>query len=121
VRVSPSAFVWIGLFSPDHAEFAVIQQAFDLPGLLVEDALNPAHRPEIEFDERGHGLAVLKVLHYVESTSDVLTGQVGVFIGDQSAVTIRFGDTRDLAPLPAAADPGCPPAQPRARSACCTC
>jgi len=95
----PSAFVWIGLFSPDHAEFAVIQQAFDLPGLLVEDALNPAHRPEIEFDERGHGLAVLKVLHYVESTSDVLTGQVGVFIGDQYAVTIRFGDTRDLAPL----------------------
>ena len=98
-RRDPKAFSWIGLFSPSAHEFAVIAQAFELPILQVEDAMNPAHRPEIELDDRGHGLAVLKVLHYVEPTSDVLTGQVSVFIGDQFAITIRFGDTRDLSPL----------------------
>ena len=95
----PQAFAWIGLYAPSPAEFAVVQEAFGLPALLVDDALNPAHRPEVELDEHGHGLAVLKVLDYVESTSDVLTGQVAIFIGEQFAITIRFGNTRDLNPL----------------------
>ena len=98
-REDSGSFIWIGLYAPSPDEFAVVQEAFDLPRLLVDDAMNPAHRPEIELDAQGHGLAVLKVLHYVEASSDVLTGQVSAFIGEQYAVTIRFGDTYDLAPL----------------------
>ncbi|MBU6243751.1 MAG: magnesium and cobalt transport protein CorA [Actinomycetales bacterium] len=93
------AFTWVGLYEPTHEEFAVVQGAFDLPSLFVEDALNSSHRPEIELDDDGHGLAVLKVLDYVEASSDVLTGQVGIFLGPHYVVTVRFGDTRDLSAL----------------------
>jgi magnesium transporter len=92
----PGSFVWIGLFEPTKAEMQIVAETFCLDHLLVEDAANPAQRPKIELDRKGHGLVILKVLDYVESTSDVNTGQLAVFIGSDYVITVRFGQIGDL-------------------------
>ena len=40
---------------------------------------------------------VLKTLRYVESTSDVETGEVMMFVGDRFVVTVRYGEASPLA------------------------
>jgi len=90
------SFVWLGLFEPTRAELDMVASVFDLPKLLVEDASNSEQRPKFEFTPEGTGLALLKTLDYVDSTSDVLTGQLAVFIGSWFAVTVRFGEIGDL-------------------------
>lgn len=92
----PDAFVWVGLFEPSRQELQTVAEAFDLDHLLVEDAANSAQRPKFELDDHGHGLVIVKVLDYVESTSDVNTGQVGIFVGPNYVITVRFGSTEDL-------------------------
>ncbi len=92
----PGAFVWVGLFEPSRTELQTAAEVFDLDHLLVEDAANSSQRPKFELDDAGHGLAIVKVLDYVESTSDVNTGQVGIFVGSNFVVTVRFGSTEDL-------------------------
>ncbi|MBI1350878.1 MAG: magnesium transporter [Actinomycetales bacterium] len=90
------SFVWLGLFEPTRAELDMVADVFELPKLLVEDASNPEQRPKFEVTPEGTGLALLKTLDYVESTSDVLTGQLAVFVGPWFAVTVRFGQIGDL-------------------------
>ena len=92
----PDGFVWIGLFEPTKAELEIVAQAFNLDHLLVEDAANPAQRPKIELDDNGHGLVILKVLDYIEQSSDVNTGQLAVFVGSDYVITVRFGQIGDL-------------------------
>ncbi len=92
----PGSFVWIGLFEPTKAELEIIADTFSLDHLLVEDAANPAQRPKFELDRKGRGLVILKILDYVESTSDVNTGQLAVFIGADYVITVRFGQIGDL-------------------------
>jgi magnesium transporter len=95
-RATPESFVWLGLFEPTRAELQMVSEIFDLSQLQVEDAANPAQRPKFELDGAGRGLALLKVLDYVDSTSDVHTGQLAVFVGSWYAVTVRFGQIGDL-------------------------
>lgn len=94
--VDEDAFVWLGLFEPTRAELEMVADVFELPRLQVEDAANSAQRPKFEVDDSGRGVAVLKILDYVDSTSDVLTGQLAVFVGSWYAVTVRFGQIGDL-------------------------
>jgi magnesium transporter len=93
----PGSFVWIGLFEPTHDELAEVAEAFDLDQLLVDDAANPSQRAKIEFGDDDTVFALLKLLDYVEGTSDVETGQVAVFVGPWYAVTVRHGSLGDLA------------------------
>ncbi|MDO8309166.1 MAG: magnesium and cobalt transport protein CorA [Actinomycetota bacterium] len=90
------SFVWLGLFEATRAELDMVAEIFELPTLQVEDAANPAQRPKFEIDENGQGLALLKVLDYTESTSDVHTGQIAVFIGPWFALTVRHGALGNL-------------------------
>lgn len=90
------SFVWLGLHEPLRAELDLIGEEFGLPHLLIEDASNPEQRAKVELDEQGHGLVILKVLDYVESTSDVITGQVAIFVGPWFVITVRYGRIKDL-------------------------
>ena len=92
----PDSFVWLGLFEPTKDELSMVQRVFSLSHLHVEDAGNPEQRAKFDFDEQGHGLAVLKVLDYIEHSSDVHTGQIAVFVGSWFVITVRFGQTGDL-------------------------
>ena len=89
-------FVWVGLFEPTKAELDMVGDIFQVPRFQMEDAANAEQRPKFEIDEAGQGMAVLKVLDYVDSTSDVLTGQISVILGRGFALTIRYGRTADL-------------------------
>ena len=93
---TPDSFVWLGLFEPTRAELQMVAEIFGLQQLQVEDAANEAQRPKFELDDTGCGMALLKVLDYVESTSDVRTGQLAVFVGPWYAVTVRYGQIGDL-------------------------
>ncbi len=89
-------FVWVGLFEPTQGELDMVGDIFQVPRFQMEDAANAEQRPKFEIGDTGHGLAVLKVLDYVDSTSDVLTGQISVILGRGFALTIRHGRTADL-------------------------
>lgn len=95
-HATPGSFVWLGLFEPSQDELAAVGEIFDLPRLQLEDAANPAHRPVLEWDGQDQALLIAKMLDYVDSSSDVLTGQTSVFIGHGYAITVRFGQTRNL-------------------------
>lgn len=91
----PDAFVWIGLFQPTKSELDVVADVFGLDLLQVEDAANPRQRAKFEVGKDG-AFVLLKILGYVERTSDVETGQIAVFVGPSYAVTVRHGELGDL-------------------------
>lgn len=95
-HATPESFVWLGLFEPTRAELLMVAQIFELQPLQVEDAANDAQRPKFELDGTGCGMALLKLLDYVKSTSDVRTGQIAVFVGPRYAITVRYGQIGDL-------------------------
>ena len=94
----PGAFIWLGLFEPTRAELDCVREAFDLPPLQVDDAANPRQRAKVEVMD-GNVLALMKVLDYLESSSDVRTGQLAVFAGSDHVVSVRHGNVGDLRPL----------------------
>ncbi len=95
-HATPGSFVWLGLFEPTRAELEIATEVFGLQHLQVEDAANQSQRPKVELDSAGCGMVLLKVLDYTDSTSDVSTGQLAVFVGPWFAVTVRFGQLGDL-------------------------
>lgn len=89
-------FLWIGLKDPTTEEFDEYNGELNLHPLAVEDALHGDQRPKIDLYE-GSTLVVLKTLHYVESTSDVETGELMIFVGDRFVLTVRYGEVNPLA------------------------
>jgi magnesium transporter len=92
---SPTKFVWIGLKQPSPEEFESVAQEFHLHELAVEDAIKAHQRPKLEV--YGHTLfVVLKTACYIDSTEDVETGEILLFVGDGFIVSVRHGDASDL-------------------------
>jgi len=98
-RAVRGSFLWLGLHEPSRAELEQVGARFDIPHLLLEDAANPEQRAKVELNDDGHGLVILKVLDYIESTSDVVTGQVAILVGSWFVITVRFGPIKDLHPI----------------------
>lgn len=90
-----SGFVWIGLKDPTDAEFDEVRHDLGLHPLAVEDAVNGHQRVKVEHYEQTV-FAVLKTLRYVESTSDIETGEVMIFFAKSFVVTIRRGEAAPL-------------------------
>ena len=95
-EASPGSYVWIGLFEPTAAELARVATAFGLDQLQIDDAANAQQRAKFEFEDEGRVFGLLKVLDYVPGTSEVVTGQIAVFVGPWFAVTVRHGETGNL-------------------------
>jgi magnesium transporter len=89
-------FVWVALINPTESEVASAAEVFSLPPLSLEDATSRQQRAKIEVGDRSL-FVLLKVLHWVDETSDVETGQVACFVGPGYAITIRYGDAADTA------------------------
>ena len=92
------SFVWLGLRDAKDDEVYLAASLFGLSHLDVEDALSPAQRPKVQIHE-GRVSAVLKVLGYIEETSDVETGQIAIFVGPSYVLSIRQGTPGDLSNL----------------------
>jgi len=92
------SFVWLGLRNPALQELELAARVFDISDLHIEDAMSIGQRPRIEIDAE-RVFAVLKVLDYVEPTSDVETGQIAVWVGPSFVISARIGDPGDLTGL----------------------
>ena len=95
---SPGNFLWIGLKDPTHAEFDEVNDELQLHALAVEDAVQGRERAKVELYDTSV-FVVLKPLRYIESTSDIETGELMLFVGDHFIVTVRRGDASPLAGL----------------------
>jgi magnesium transporter len=91
-------FLWVGLKDPSLAEFAQVDTELGLHPLAIEDAVKGGQRGKIEAYD-GSVFVVLKTLRYLDSTSDIETGEVNVFVGDHFVVTVRSGELSPLAGL----------------------
>lgn len=98
LRWDGEGFLWIGLKDPTDAEFAAVNDQLMLHPLAVEDAVQGNQRPKIDFYDNLM-FVVLKTLRYIEATSDVETGELMVFVGDQFVLTVRKGEANPLAGL----------------------
>jgi magnesium transporter len=94
-----NAFVWIGLYEPDEAEFESVRREFNLHELAIEDAIHAHQRPKLEvYDDTL--FVVLKTARYVEADDTVEFGEIMLFIGPQFVVAVRhkpasaLGDVR---------------------------
>lgn len=94
----PKQFTWIGLFEPTPVEMALVQEVFDLPQLMVDDAMNHGQRPKVELGSPC-SLVIMKILSYYESTSDVETGQIAIFLSEHYVITVRFGPLGDISTI----------------------
>jgi len=90
-------FVWLGMFEPDEAELAEVQERFGLHDLAIEDAQNFHLRPKIERYSEGQVLfAVFRTARYVEEREEVDMGEVSVFFSSHFVITVRQGTASDL-------------------------
>ena len=96
LRRRGEGFIWIGLKDPTDAEFALVNDELQLHPLAVEDAVKGNQRPKLEVYD-GSLFLVIKTLRYLEQTSDIETGEVMIFVGDQFVVTVRRGEANPLA------------------------
>jgi magnesium transporter len=90
-------FVWLGMFEPNEAELAEVQDRFGLHELAIEDAQNFHLRPKIERYSEGQVLfAVFRTARYVEEREEVDMGEVSVFFSSRFVITVRQGTASDL-------------------------
>ena len=93
-----SEFLWIGMKDPSRETFARVSDDLELHPLAIEDSVKGDQRPKIERYGDGYFM-VLRPLRYVEETSDVESGELMVFLGPHSIVTVRRGEATPLAGL----------------------
>lgn len=93
-----SDFLWIGMKDPSEETFERVSGALHLHPLAIEDSVVGDQRPKLERYGDGFFL-VLRPLRYIEETSDVESGELMVFLGPSSIVTIRRGEAAPLAGL----------------------
>ncbi|MFF1414467.1 magnesium and cobalt transport protein CorA [Streptomyces sp. NPDC058289] len=83
-------FAWVRLADPSESELLQLAEDLGLHPLAVEDALHGRQRPKRE--RFGDVLAVaLKTLRYVEKGTAVETGDLMIFMGPRSVLTVLHG------------------------------
>jgi magnesium transporter len=94
----PGRFIWLGLYEPDAALLAKIQEEFGLHELAVEDARNAHQRPKVE--QYGDSLfIVLRTISRDPQSRELVFGETHIFVGRNYVVTVRHGSARSHAPL----------------------
>jgi magnesium transporter len=97
-RATDKRFVWIGLHEPTEAEFGAVTEEFGLHPLAVEDAIKAHQRPKLELYEDNLFL-VLKSAWFEPEGELVELSQIMIFLGEGYIVTVRHGQSGELAKL----------------------
>ena len=95
-RSDPHAFVWMGMHDPTETDLVGAARVFGLHQLAVEDAVVAHQRPKLDVYD-GHLFAVLRTLTYDTPTSQIETGEIAVFVGEDFVLTVRHGAGQELA------------------------
>jgi magnesium transporter len=88
-------FAWVGLVEPTEEEFDAVRREFDLHGLAVEDAVKAHQRPKLEVYEDTL-FFVVKTIRYRGTDELIETGEVLIFVGPESLITVRHGEAGGL-------------------------
>lgn len=87
---------WIGLYRPTARESAEVAREFDLHELAVEDAVDASQRPKLERYGDTY-FCVLRTARYDDEAESVAFDELHVFVGPYFIITVRHGDSPDLA------------------------
>jgi magnesium transporter len=90
LKHDPDIFAWVDLYEPDPDEMANVRYLFGFPAQATECAGRPHVRAKIERSDDSL-LVVLRTVWYVDDANTVETGQVSVFVGGRTAVTVWNG------------------------------
>jgi magnesium transporter len=88
----------MGLREPTERDLLGVGRLFGLHHLAIEDAVAQHQRPKVEA-YGDHYFLVLRSLTYDDTTSQVETGDIAVFVGPTFVVTVRHGESKELAEL----------------------
>ncbi len=92
----PGSMAWIGLYRPEEEQLMNAATQLGLHGLAVEDAITAHQRPKLErYDDTL--FVVLRSASYRDDTERVEFGELHLFVGPSFVLTVRHGDTPDLA------------------------
>ncbi len=92
--VTGDGFVWVGLYEPDAALLAKMQEEFGLHPLAIEDAQKAHQRPKIE----AYGEVLFVVAYTAELGQHRLQlGETHLFAGPRFLLSIRHGASRSYA------------------------
>ncbi|MCX7555989.1 magnesium and cobalt transport protein CorA [Xanthomonadaceae bacterium JHOS43] len=93
--IDDGSYVWIGLYEPDDAVLALLQEEFGLHDLAIEDAKKAHQRPKVE----GYGKSLFLVASTAQQLDDrIAYGETHVFLGPRYLVTVRHGASLSYAP-----------------------
>src|SRR5690606_37791839 len=91
------SFVWVGLYEPEDALLAKLQEEFGLHDLAIEDAQHAHQRPKIE--AYGDSLFVIAHTAQVVDGGRIAFGETHAFLGRRYLVTVRHGPSDACAPV----------------------
>lgn len=84
-------FAWIGLHDPTKEELAVLQTAFHLHALAIEDALDMRQVPKVEV--YGHQIFVIAKTAHLDG-DEIEYGETAIFVGPRHIISVRHGSDR---------------------------
>lgn len=87
---NPDWFLWVGLYEPPEESLRVVQGAFGLHDLAIEDAHRAHQRPKLEIYEDSL-FVVLRTVHLSADSSQLEFGETHVFVGERYVVSVRHG------------------------------
>jgi magnesium transporter len=87
----PSSVVWLDLYRPGPAEFAMVSEEFGLHELAVEDALHQGQRPKLD-RYRTHEFLSAYAVTTVPDSAELSTSELAVFLTSQALITVRKDD-----------------------------
>jgi magnesium transporter len=93
--IDDGSFVWVGLYEPDQAILAKMQEEFGLHDLAIEDARNAHQRPKLET----YGNSLFVAIHTAQLVDGhIRFGETHAFVGPRYLVTVRHGASTSYAP-----------------------
>ena len=96
LRRTPGSMAWIGLYRPTEVQLQSLAAEFGLHELVIEDAVVAHQRPKLE--RYGDTLfVVLRGARYLDDVEEVDFGELHVFIGEEYVITVRHGESPNLA------------------------
>ncbi len=87
---------WIGMYRPTPDELAGVADEFSLNATSVEDAHHGHQRSKLE-RHSGGDFIVLKPARYIDDVERVDIGELHIFVGDDSVITVRHAESPHLA------------------------
>jgi len=94
----PDTAVWVDICGPDIEDLRILADELGLHPLALEDAIKPRQRPKLDRYE-DHLFVSAYAVHLDETTGELDTSEVAVFVTRQALVTVRKDDGFDIAPV----------------------